>query len=294
MPAPGSDHCPLRDGRLGITPWDRGRHLFVRHGGKIGRYRTDTRDFGDTEIEAIKHRIAQVYLDASNKPAPDDFAHDLVPLRRSGLCRGCPAERGCTGMFEPEFESPFERADEDLRARLAGLSGDVLELGCGSGRTAGALAARLGRGELRYVAIDPDTAALAKLLARLPGAQTHAGAAEDVLPTLPDSAFDHVLVLQAWNHLRDPAAVVAALARVMRPDAVLIVTDDVPFALARTKAQTARARGSSASFEHWRNDDAARAAARIAAVPGFALVERRDVGPSTATQWLLRYRRICP
>jgi len=88
--------------------------------------------------------------------------------------------------------------------------------------------------------------------------------------------------------------VIAALARVLRPDAVLIVTDDVAFGLARTRSQQARARASSARFEHHRNDAAAHAAARIDRVPGFALVERRDVGPTTATQWLLRYRRIYP
>lgn len=285
--------CPLRDDGLGITPWDPARHLFVRHGGKVARYRSDTRDFGDTEIHAIKHRLGQVYLDASHKPAPDDFVRDLVPLRRSGLCLGCAAYDRCTGMFEPQFESPFERADEDLRARLAGLVGDVLEIGCGSGRTAGALAARMREGELRYTAIEPDADALAILRARLPAATTHVGTAEDVVPELPEAAFDHALVLQAWNHLRDPAAVLAALARVLRPDAVLIVTDDVAFGLARSKAQQMRARSSNARFEHHRNDDAGRAAARIGAVPGFALVERRDVGPTTGTQWLLRYRRMC-
>ena len=292
--APDRERCPLRDDDLGITPWDPARHLFVRHADKIGRYRADTRDFGDTELHHIKHRLGQVYLDASRKPAPDDFVRDLVPLRRSGLCRGCVAEHGCTGMFEAESESPFERADEDLRARLAGLVGDVLELGCGSGRTAVALAPRMREGQLRYVAVDPDATALATLRSCLPFATTHVGIAEDVLPRLPDAAFDHALVLQAWNHLVDPTAVIAALARVLRPDAVLIVTDDVAFGLARTRSQQARARASRARFEHHRNDAAAHAAARIDRVPGFALVERRDVGPTTATQWLLRYRRIYP
>ncbi|HET6584388.1 MAG TPA: class I SAM-dependent methyltransferase, partial [Nannocystaceae bacterium] len=289
--APVSERCPLRDEGLGITPWDRGRHLFVRHAGKLARYRADTRDFGDTEIEHVKHELGQVYLDASRKPAPDDFIRDLAPLRRAGLCTGCPAYATCTGMFEAQSSSPFEHADEDLRARLSGLVGDVLELGCGSGRTADALATRVRTGEVRYVAVDPDAEALEELRARLPAAVTRCGAAEDVLQRLPTAVFDHALVLQAWNHLLDPRAVLEGLARVLRPGAVLIVTDDTAFGLARTRSQRVRARSSGARFEHVRNDDAGRAAARVDAVPGFALVERRDVRPTTSTQWLLRYRR---
>ncbi|MBW2463054.1 MAG: radical SAM protein [Deltaproteobacteria bacterium] len=37
--------CPLYTD--GITPWDRGRHLFVEHEGRIGRYVARTRDFAD-------------------------------------------------------------------------------------------------------------------------------------------------------------------------------------------------------------------------------------------------------
>src|SRR5690606_21540496 len=39
---PGNgEACPLL--AQGVTPWDRGRHLFVRHQGRIGRFRADTR-----------------------------------------------------------------------------------------------------------------------------------------------------------------------------------------------------------------------------------------------------------
>ncbi len=75
--------CPLRDGTLGVTPWDAVRTLHVEHEGRIARYRTETRDFADDELFTIKHRRGQVYLDATRKDAPDDFARDLVPLRRS-------------------------------------------------------------------------------------------------------------------------------------------------------------------------------------------------------------------
>src|SRR5262249_52281412 len=70
--------CPvLADG---VSPWDRGRHVFVRRGALVARFRTHTRDFADTEVEATKHVRGQLYADASSKAAPDDFARDLLQL----------------------------------------------------------------------------------------------------------------------------------------------------------------------------------------------------------------------
>jgi hypothetical protein len=63
----------------------------------------------------------------------------------------------------------------------------------------------------------------------------------------------------------------------------------VAFGLARSPRKTRRAEASHAAFEHYRNDSAADAHRRIAR-PGLTLIERRDVGPGTSTQWLLRYR----
>ncbi|MEM6961796.1 MAG: radical SAM protein, partial [Myxococcota bacterium] len=46
----GEVDCPLRDGALGISPWDRGRDLLVEHRGRVALFRADTRDFSDAEI----------------------------------------------------------------------------------------------------------------------------------------------------------------------------------------------------------------------------------------------------
>jgi hypothetical protein len=42
-------------------------------------------------------------------------------------------------------------------------------------------------------------------------------------------------------------------------------------------------------LEHYRND-AARDAHAVVGRLGFELLERRDVGPATSNQWILRYR----
>ena len=121
--------CPVWTASM--RPYDRARHVFVRHGAKIGRYRADSRDFDDDQLESLKFGGGQLYLDASRKPAPDDFARDLVKLERSGLCTGCDARPNCAGMFEPHFEDVFTRDDRHVRAHLASLHGEVLDIGCG-------------------------------------------------------------------------------------------------------------------------------------------------------------------
>jgi hypothetical protein len=72
----------------------------------------------------------------------------------------------------------------------------------------------------------------------------------------------------------------------------LTVVDDVAFGLVRGRAHAARAEAAPTNrFEHHRNEGAAEVARRLEARP-LELVERRDVGPGTSCQWLLRYRRV--
>jgi MoaA/NifB/PqqE/SkfB family radical SAM enzyme/SAM-dependent methyltransferase len=273
----------------GVTPWDRGRHLFVKNGPRVARFRTETRDFADLELEEIKHDRGQVYLDVSRKPAPDDFARDLVQLARSPLCTPCPERERCTGLFEPVFEDVFSRDDAHVRELLATLEGDVLDLGCGEGPYEEILAPRARSGLLRYTGVDPDGARIAALRQRWPWAHALEVSTGEALLEGPAARFDHALVLRSWNHLRDPARALAGLRRALRPGGTLLVVDNVAFGLARTRAQTSRGESSPAAFEHYRNDGAPEALPLLTAA-GFELLDRRDVGPGTSNQWLLRAR----
>ncbi|MBL8974674.1 MAG: radical SAM protein [Myxococcales bacterium] len=284
--------CPLRDGPLGVTPWDRGRDLFVRHAGKLALHRADTRDFSDAEIVASKHTLGQLYLDATRKPAPDDFARDLVPLRRAPVCAGCPHEATCTGLFEPVLEDMFTRDDAIVRAHLAGLRGALLDVGCGEAPYLDALRPALAAGTLRYLGLDPDPAALARLAPQLRDlpAELLAGSAL----AAPERPLDHLTILRSWNHLPDPAADLAHLLPRLRPGGTVTVVDNLAFGLARTPAQTRRGEQSTARWEHHRSDDAGQAHAHILAAAHanavtLTLQQRRDVGPATSNQWLLIY-----
>lgn len=289
--------CPLLHGQLGVTPWDRGRDLYVRNQKRIARFRAETRDFSDQEILAIKHELGQIYLDVSNKDAPDDFARDLVQLVRSPLCQGCPSSGECTGMFEPVFEDVFTRDDARVRELLGGLRGDVLDLGCGEGPYEAILAPLAEAGTIRYLGVDPDPDAIARLRTRWPWASLRCTGGEELeleLVADGDQRFDHVLILRAWNHLREPERILEQLLARIRPGGSLTIVDNVAFGLARTRNQTERAERSRAGLEHYRNDDCADALRTLSSfIERFGLreLERAPVGPRTSNQWLVRLAR---
>lgn len=277
--------CPVWT--ASARPYDRARHVFVRHGAKVGRYRALSRDFDDDELERIKFDTAQLYLDASRKAAPNDFARDLVKLERSELCVECPGRDTCAGMFEPRFEDVFGRDDAAVREHLSSLRGDVLDLGCGEMPYADTLSAGIESGALRYLGVDPDADALSAVAARLPPVELHAGTLADVDP---ERTFDHVLVLRSWNHLPDPEGFADRVASMLRPGGSLVVVDNVAFALVRTSAQTRRAQGSAARWEHCRNDDD-RQAHRILKRSGLTLERRLPIRAEGSNQWMLLYTR---
>jgi SAM-dependent methyltransferase len=285
----GADgRCPVE--ALGVHAFDRGRHLFVRNGERVARFHAASRDFTDRDVAATKLALGQVYLDASGRDAPDDFAAQLVKLARADRCATCAAEARCTGLFEPVGENVFLRDDARVLAILRSLEGDVLDVGCGEGRYGDALAEGAGAGRLRYTGVEPDPARAAIMRARWPWARVLAHALEDV--PLGAASFDHVLLLRSWNHLADPAPAAARLVQALRPGGTLTVVDNVAFGLARLRAHARRAEASGAPLEHHRNDGAAEAAAILDAAgvtAGLRLLERREVGPATSNQWLLRY-----
>ncbi|NOY91547.1 MAG: radical SAM protein [Deltaproteobacteria bacterium] len=282
-------HCPLRDGSLGVTPWDRGRQLFALNRGRLASYRADTRDFSDAEIAEIKHDLGQVYVDVSTKNAPDDFARDLVKLDRAPLCDDCSEREACSGIFVPRLEDVFGADDARLRALLRGLEGDVLDLGCGESPYAEELEPAAREGRLRYVGVDPSREQLTRLAERMPWAELYRGTAEQLPAEIAGRDFDHVLLLRSYNHLVRPDQALRACLSRSRPGGSLLLVDNVAFGLARTDAQTRRAEGSTAQLEHYRNDGAAQAHARLAAF-GLELLERHDICAKSSNQWLLHYR----
>lgn len=279
--------CPLRAAPR--IPFERARTLFLRLRDRLRAFHTDTADFSEAELLATRDALGQLYVDVSRKLAPDDFARDLRKLDLRAECAGCDRRADCPGAFEATREDLFGRDDARVREILASLAGRVLDVGGGEATYLAPLAARAEAGAVAYTCVDPDEVRLAVLASRYPFARFVAGRAEDLDPAL--GHFDHALFLRSWNHLEGPARAVARAAASLAPGGTLLLVDNVAFGLVRTAAHAARAEAAAENLlEHHRNDGAAEAARVVAEVaPALTLVERRDVGPSTSNQWLLRY-----
>ena len=285
---PADAPCPLRTD--GTTPYDRGRTLFVRLKDRMRLFRSDTRDFSDEELLRIKETTGQLYIDISSKLAPDDFSKDLRKLRLSAECDVCPERPRCTGCYEATKVDVFARDDAQVLDLLSGLSGRVLDLGCGEGPYMKTLAQQVQNRAIEYVGVDPDATSLSVLGSRYPQAKFVVTNAEELAEDL--GLFDHVLALRSVNHFRDPGRVFeAALAR-LRPGGTLLLVDNVAFGLVRSRQHAAKAESAPTNrIEHYRNDDAERCAQRFADKP-VKLIFRQDVNPLTSNQWVLRYERL--
>ena len=101
----------------------------------------------------------------------------------------------------------------------------------------------------------------------------------------PES-FDHILLLNSYNHVESPESLLPTLVDALRPGGTLLVVDDVPFGLCRDSGQGERAEGGPAVFEHHRNHNASHAAALFADLP-VDLLRVEDVDASSSNQWTL-------
>lgn len=121
-----------------------------------------------------------------------------------------------TSEFRPLHEiNPLRLAWIDELARLAGKS--VLDVGCGGGILAEAMAA----GAASVLGIDLATKPLG--VARLHALEQHVPNVEyrevavEALAAERPSAFDVVTCMEMLEHVPDPASVVEAVARLVRP-----------------------------------------------------------------------------
>jgi demethylmenaquinone methyltransferase/2-methoxy-6-polyprenyl-1,4-benzoquinol methylase len=111
------------------------------------------------------------------------------------------------------------RIAEWLRPAVPEGGGAVLDVGGGAGQLAQLLTNAL---SARVTVLDPTP----QMLAHVPESDTVtavAGTAESM--PFPDSAFDALVVTDAFHHFRDQAAAVAEFARVVRPGGRVLVLD---------------------------------------------------------------------
>jgi SAM-dependent methyltransferase len=185
-------------------------------------------------------------------------------------------------------EDVFSRDDARVRTLVSGLRGRVLDLGCGEAPYGAEIAALVEAGEVEYVGVDPHALRVSELRERWPNQEFIHARAED-MEVAPES-FDHVLLLRSWNHLKDPGVLGEKFVGALRRGGTLTIVDNTVFGLARSPAQAERGESSTAEQEHYRNDTAAVAAARIQD-PRLDQVIMSEVAADTSNQWILQYRR---
>jgi 2-polyprenyl-6-hydroxyphenyl methylase / 3-demethylubiquinone-9 3-methyltransferase len=126
------------------------------------------------------------------------------------------------GEFRPLHDLNPARLDYvEARAGLAGRQ--VLDVGCGGGLLAEGMARR----GARVLGIDlaPEALAVAHLHAMEAGvAVEYRQVAVETLAESAAAGFDVVTCLEMLEHVPDPAAIVAALARLVRPGGHVIVS----------------------------------------------------------------------
>ena len=287
---PAGDLCPVRSGveAGGMTPGWRTVHR-VRDG-RLESLVTDTRDFDREAVLGVTHGLGQIYVDRAGAILLDDFAAQLQGTEPMPWCAGCPVAGDCGGAFRPVEGDRFAAPEAEVRGILGGLSGVVLDVGCGAGRYPGLFEGLLADGAVtRYLALDPAPGAgVRDLAARFGQVEVLEQGVETL--ALPPRSVDHALVLRSHNHLDDPWEAYYRIISAIRPGGRLLVVDNTAFALVREDEAVRRevAGLDGLAPEHLRNHTGPEAAAFLGRFP-LRLLRSSDVGPGTANQWLRLY-----
>lgn len=251
---------------------------------------TDTGDFTDAELRWVRDTLGQVYLDVSEKALLDYFPDDLrklVPWR--GRQEAGPAWHAQTFEVLPEdIFLPEEEAH--VNRRLRQLRGRVGDIGCGGLRYRAILDELLQRGAVtEFTAIEPTPdQATREYLASI--GTLHAVDLEGYAG--PGEAFDWLLVLRSYNHFRDLGTAIAQLERLLVPGGRLLVAENTPFGLARSREQIAHmVQTDELPFEHFRNHTSGQARRWFEAF-GFRVLDEHPVSPTTSNQWILELERV--
>jgi SAM-dependent methyltransferase len=119
----------------------------------------------------------------------------------------------------PVVQRLLGRFFQRVEAAVAPLHPEsVLDAGCGEGEALHRLAAVLPE---RVSAVDLEERCVAEVRARFPGVEASRGSVTDL--AFADASFDLVICLEVLEHLGDPAAAVAELARVSSRHVVVSV-----------------------------------------------------------------------
>jgi MoaA/NifB/PqqE/SkfB family radical SAM enzyme/SAM-dependent methyltransferase len=286
-PIPGGvansyNYFPVPREHGALVPVDPDRELRCVRTGKVESFATDTGDFQPQDIVAVRDRWQQVYVQTDDACMVNDFPNQLRKLNREGD----------GGVFVPAARDVFAAAEERVRQVVCSVSGAVLDVGFGEVRYGDWLFPRLASGEVSYEGVDPhpDEETFQRLVAG--GAVVHRAAVEGL--SVRREVYDWVLVLRSHNHLRDLWEAYNRIVASLKWGGHLLVVDNMAFGLVRPTVTLDRLNAlPRMASEHLRNHKADEAWAFLSCFP-LTVVERHDVDPRGANQWLLHLVKSWP
>jgi pyruvate-formate lyase-activating enzyme/SAM-dependent methyltransferase len=264
------------------------RAVSIRREDSTNWYATDTADFSDRELLAVRDQLEQVYVQLDDAPYVTDFPAQLRKLRRveAGDGRNFP-------LFEVMKNDLFLASETPVRRILSSLTGSVLDVGCGQTRYGNLLEDKLISGEISYVGVDPDPGEAIRRLAEAGRIGLTHSPIEDAV--FQRERFDWVLVLRSHAHLLDLWGAYARMLGALKWGGRLLVVDNMAFGLVREKSprHAIEALPAGERREHIRNHSLEQAADFLRRFPLVEL-ERHVVTSQTANQWTLLLKKSWP
>lgn len=279
--------CPLFSGEIAMPA--AARSIFVRHGGQLQLFYTDTVDHPEADILRVKRETCQIYMDRSGKTRDIDFMRDLVKLERSAMCGGCPSAEWCPGIYERVKGKPSAPSETVVCDVLGGLSGRVLDVGCGRNLYPDLFEQLAESGKIEYIGIDPAAGELP------PPKSSKIKVVESVIEEFDgaDGSFDAVLVLRSHNHFRDLTRAYGNIGRLLKPGGLLLIVDNTVFGVVRPKGFVQKPAGADAPVQHYRNDTSWDVYDFIDKSV-FGTDRHAPVRPDGFNQWLISFRKRAP
>ena len=280
--------CAIRAGYR--PPPDPVRGLLLSYKkGRVFRCQVESFDFSDETLSAAIGDWEQIYRLAKGRLVPQDFSKDLQKLVPHNECRRCPCYRQqCPGLYQPEERPSFSQAEGILGTELGRLSGNVLDVGCGSMPYLHALEPLGRQGRLRYLGIDPRPGRLP----RRDRSWARVVKGSLGLSRLSRQRFDAVLALRSLAHLPSLRKSLERLAQLTAPRGTLLLADDVVFGLERLPDDLKRLKASRRlAFEHYRTLMPEEILSLAENLPGMRLGRFYSPADTSSTLWLLRLEK---
>ncbi len=276
MAESGFTDCPMKI----FKGFDGRRDLFVSDGSVVFHFRTNTGDFSYEDIDRTIN-LGQLYLSVSAKARSGDFSRDYRKLNRTA-CKFCGKEH----VFKASEEDVFMRDDRVIRREISRLRGKVLDVGCGEVRYGGALSGLVGRGDVRYIGIEPEKKYSSSARRKYPGLNILNCRFEDFKA---DGKFDSILFLRSINHFPVPDYVLEKACGMLKDNGLMLLCDNVAFGSVGLSGSEMKA--GKGSWEHYHLHGPDDIIEMVQHLP-LTVTGRGDISGGSANQWHLKLRKV--